>query len=107
MKLVIKRTIKAGLMGGKRFELTARAESDGDLAALFKGCSDELVLSFRSSFADKSVALKRSDLLRGTKLNAATLNELIELEDRLQAGFEQLKRMVEIMKAGDVEVSLA
>ena len=107
MKLLLKRTIKSGLMGGRRFELQAKVDSDTDLNALFKGCPDELLLAYKSSFADKSLAVKRSELLRGAKFSAAGLNELIELEERLQVGFDQLKRMVEILKAGDTDFEIA
>ena len=104
MKLAIKRVIKAGLMGGRRFELLAKVDSDIDLNALFKGCPDELLLAYKSAFADKSVALKRSELVRGAKFSAATLNELLELEERLQLGFDQLKRMVDVMRRGDTDL---
>ena len=104
MKLAIKRVIKAGLMGGRRFELSAKVDSDIDLNALFKGCPDELLLAYKSAFADKSVALKRSELVRGAKFSAGTLNELLELEERLQLGFDQLKRMVDILRRGDTDL---
>jgi hypothetical protein len=106
MQLAVKRVIKAGLMGGRRFELHAKVDSDVDLGALFKGCADELVIAFRSAFAEKSVAVKRSELVRGAKFTAASLNELIELEERVQLGFEQLKRMVDILRAGDADFTL-
>jgi hypothetical protein len=105
MQLAVKRVIKAGLMGGRRFELFAKVDSDFDLNALFKGCPDELLLAYKSAFADRSVAVRRSELVRGAKFSAGTLNELIELEERLQLGFEQLKRMVEILRAGDMDFS--
>jgi hypothetical protein len=54
-------------------------------------------------FADRSVSLKRSDLIRGTRLSCASLNEMIEFEDRLELGFEQLKRMVEIVRNAETE----
>jgi hypothetical protein len=107
MKLAVKRVIKAGLMGGRRIELYAKVDSDIDLAALFKGFPDELVIAYRSAFADKSVAVKRSELLRGAKFSAQSLNELIELEDRLQSGFEQIKRMAEVLRAGDTDFTVA
>jgi hypothetical protein len=31
---------------------------------------------------------------------------MIEIEERLQMGYEQLKRMVAIVEAGDAEVSI-
>jgi hypothetical protein len=105
MQLAVKRVIKAGIMGGRRFELFAKVDSDIDLNALFKGCPDELLVAYKSVFADRSVALKRSELVRGAKFTAGTLNELIELEERLQLGFEQLKRMVEILRAGDTDLA--
>jgi hypothetical protein len=107
MKLAVKRVIKAGLMGGRRFELMAKVDSDVDLSALFKGFPDELLVAYRSAFADKSVALKRGELIRGAKFQAASLNELLELEERLQAGFEQLKRMVDVVRAGDTDFTVA
>ena len=107
MQLAVKRVIKAGLMGGRRFELFAKVDSEIDLAALFKGCPDELVLAYRSAFAEKSIAVKRSELVRGAKFSAATLNELIELEERLQLGYEQFKRMVEILRDGDKDIAIA
>jgi hypothetical protein len=107
MKLLVKRVIKAGLMGGRRIELTAKVDSDIDLGAVFKGFPDELLIAYRSAFADKSVAVKRSELLRGAKFGAQTLNELIELEDRLQTGFEQLKRMVDVLRAGDTDFTVS
>jgi hypothetical protein len=106
MRLVIRRQIKSGLIGGKKFELTAKVESEHDLVAMFKGFPDELVLAFRSTFVDRSIALKRSELVRGTRLSAGSLNEMIEIEERLQMGYEQLKRMVAIVEAGDAEVSI-
>jgi hypothetical protein len=106
MRLVIRRQIKSGLIGGKKFEVTARVESVQDLAAMFKGYPDELVLAYRSTFVDRSVSLKRSELVRGARLSAGSLNEMIEIEERLQMGYEQLKRMVAIVEAGDAEVSI-
>ena len=102
-RLTVKRTVKSGLMGGKKFEVWARVEGDYDVAALFKGYPDELVLAYKSMFADRSVSLKRSDLLRGTRLACTSLNEMIEFEDRLELGFEQLKRMIEIVRNADAE----
>jgi hypothetical protein len=103
-KLVVKRTIKSGLMGGKKFEVAARVDSEADLVSLFKGFPDELVLAYKSAFAERSVSLRRSELLRGTRLSATSLNEIIEFEDRLQFAFEQLKRMIEIVKTADQDV---
>jgi hypothetical protein len=102
-KLTVKRTVKSGLMGGKKFEVWARVEADYDIAAFFKGYPDELVLAYKSMFADRSVSLKRSDLMRGTRLSCASLNEMIEFEDRLELGFEQLKRMIEIVRNAETE----
>jgi hypothetical protein len=102
-KLTMKRTVRSGLMGGKKFEVWARVEADYDISAFFKGYPDELVLAYKSMFADRSVSLKRSDLIRGTRLSCASLNEMIEFEDRLELGFEQLKRMVEIVRNAETE----
>ena len=102
--MVVNRHLKSGLMGGKRFEVSARIESAQDLHALFKGYPDELVLAYKSVFSDKSHALKRSELMRGCRLNPGSLNEIIELEERLAGAFDQLKRMVEILEAGDRDV---
>ena len=105
LKLILKRTIKSGLIGGKKFEVAARIESDRDLAVLFKGYPDELVMAFKSAFVERSTAMKRSELLKGTKFSAASLNELIELEDRLLTAFEHLKRMISILETADTDVA--
>jgi hypothetical protein len=106
LKLVVKRTVKSGLMGGKKFEIFAKVEGENDFATLFKGCADEFVLAYKSAFAEKSVSVKRSELMRGVKFSTATLNETIELEDRLQLAFDQFKRMVEILHKGDTDLTL-
>ena len=98
IRLVMKRTVKSGLMGGKKFEVWAKVEADYDLVATFKGYPDELVLAYRSIFVERSVSLKRSEILRGTRLPCGSLNEMIEFEDQLELGFEQLKRMVDIVR---------
>jgi len=105
LKLILKRTVKSGLIGGKKFEMAARVESDQDLVSLFKGYPDELVMAFKSTFADKNTAMKRSELVRGAKFSSASLNEMIELEDRVLAAFDQLKRMISIIEANDVDVT--
>ena len=105
LKLVLKRSIKSGLIGGKKFEIAARIESDADLAALFKGYPDELVMAFKSAFAERSTAMKRSELVKGHKFGVGSLNEIIELEDRLLAAFDQLKRMVAVIESNDTDVA--
>lgn len=105
LKLVLKRSIKSGLMGGKKFEIASRIESDSDLAALFKGYPDELVMAFKSAFVDRSTSMKRSEFVKGHKFSVGSLNELIELEDRLLAAFDQLKRMVAVIESNDTDVT--
>lgn len=104
LRLVLQRSIRSGLIGGKKFELTMRVDSSRDLRNLFKGHPDELLLAYKSTFADKSYALRRSEFLRGAKFTPASLNEMIELEERLQMGFDQLRRMIDIVEGGDAEV---
>ncbi|CAM5765102.1 hypothetical protein LMIY3S_01371 [Labrys miyagiensis] len=106
LKLILRRTAKSGLIGGKKFELTSRIESDRDLHALFKGYPDELVLAYKSIWADRSISLKRSEFLRGSKFSVASLNEMIELEERLQMAFDQTKRMIEIVQTLETEIAL-
>jgi hypothetical protein len=103
VRLMVKRTVKSGLMGGKKFEVWAKVEADYDLTASFKGYPDELVLSYKSMFADRSIALRRSELLRGMRIACSSLNEMIEFEDRLELGFEQLKRMIGIVRSAETE----
>ena len=105
LKLILKRSVKSGLIGGKKFEVAARVESERDLSALFKGYPDELVMAFKSAFVDRSTAMKRSDLVKGMKFSTASLNEMIELEDRLLTAFDQLKRMVAIIETVDTDVA--
>lgn len=104
LRMVVNRQIRSGLMGGKRFELQARIEGERDLAALFKGYPDELVLAYKSVFSDKSHAVKRGDLVRGCRVVVSSLNEMIELEERLGGAFDQLRRMVEILETGERDV---
>lgn len=104
MKLVINRKIKSGLMGGKKFEIAARVDTERDLNALFKGYPDELVMAFKSAFTDKAYSLKRGELVNGTRFSVTSLNEVIEIEDRLLGAVEQLQRMVEII--GGVDAGL-
>lgn len=103
VRLMLKRTVKSGLMGGKKFEVWAKVEADYDLVASFKGYPDELVLSYKSMFADRSISLRRSELLRGMRLACSSLNEMIEFEDRLELGFEQLKKMIGIVRNAETE----
>ena len=106
LKLILRRNAKSGLIGGKKFELTCRVESDKDLHALFKGYPDELVLAYKSIWADRSVSLKRSEFLRGSKFSVASLNEMIELEERLQMAFDQTKRMINIVETLERDIAL-
>jgi len=105
LKLILKRSIKSGLIGGKKFDIAARIDSDGDLAALFKGYPDELVMAFKSAFVERSLTMKRAELVKGMKFSVGSLNELIELEERLLAAFDQLKRMVTIIETNDTDVT--
>jgi len=106
MKMILRRTVKSGLISGKKFELTTRIESEKDLVALFKGYPDELVLAYKSVFADRSIALKRSDFLRGAKFSVGSLNEMIELEERLQTAMDQVKRMTDIVETFETDIAL-
>ena len=106
MKMILRRAVKSGLIGGKKFELTSRIDSEKDLAILFKGYADELVMAYKSTFADRSTALKRSEFLRGAKFTVGSLNELIELEDNLQSAFEQVKRMIDIVETFATDITL-
>jgi hypothetical protein len=106
LKMILRRSVKSGLIGGKKFELTTRIESDKDLAALFKGYADELVLAYKSVFADRSVSLKRSDFIRGAKFSVGSLNEMIELEERLQTAFDQVRRMTDIVETFETDIAL-
>lgn len=106
LKLILRRHAKSGLIGGKKFELSARLESDKDLATLFKGYPDELVLAYKSIFVDRSVALKRSEFLRGAKFAVGSLNEMIELEERLQTAFDQVKRMADIIGTLETDITI-
>jgi uncharacterized protein (UPF0305 family) len=105
LKLILKRSVRSGLIGGKKFEVAARVESERDLSVLFKGYPDELVMAFKSAFVDRSTSMKRSDLVKGTRFSTASLNEMIELEDRLLTAFDQLKRMVAIIETVDTDVA--
>lgn len=104
LRLVVRRVVKSGLIGGKKFEVLARVEGGADLAALFKGYPDELVMAYRSVFADRSHSLKRSELVRGTRFQPGSLNEIIELEERLGGALDQLRRMVDIVTGGEADV---
>ena len=106
MKLILRRTVKSGLIGGKKFELTTRVESDRDLTAMFKGYPDELVLAYKSVFADRSVSLKRSDFIRGAKFSVGSLNEMIELEERLLTALDQVRRMADIVETFETDIAL-
>jgi hypothetical protein len=106
LKLILRRTVKSGLIGGKKFELTSRVESDKDLVALFKGYPDELVLAYKSIWADRSISLKRGEFLRGSRFSVASLNEMIELEERLQMAFDQTKRMIDIVETLATDIAL-
>ncbi|MDQ0395083.1 hypothetical protein [Labrys monachus] len=106
MKMILRRTVKSGLIGGKKFELTTRLESEKDLAALFKGYPDELVLAYKSVFGDRSVSLKRSEFLRGARFSLTSLNEMIELEERLQTALDQVRRMAEIVETFETDIAL-
>jgi hypothetical protein len=106
LKMILRRAAKSGLIGGKKFELTSRIESDKDLNALFKGYPDELVLAYKSIWVDRSISLKRSDFLRGSKFSVGSLNEMIELEERLQMAFDQTKRMIEIVETLQTDIAL-
>ena len=55
LRLVLRRHARSGLMGGKKFELLARIDGGPDVAALFKGYPDELVMADKSEFADRRV----------------------------------------------------
>jgi len=105
-KMILRRTAKSGLIGGKKFELTSRIESDKDLNALFKGYPDELVLAYKSIWADRSISLKRTDFLRGSRFSVGSLNEMIELEERLQMAFDQTRRMIDIVETLATEIAL-
>jgi len=106
MKLILRRTVKSGLISGKKFELTTRVESDKDLTGIFKGYPDELVLAYKSVFADRSVSLKRSEFIRGAKFSVGSLNELIELEERLQTALDQVRRMTDIVETFETDIAL-
>lgn len=106
LKLILRRNVKSGLIGGKKFEVHSRVETDKDLIALFKGYPDELVLAYKSIWADRSLSLKRSEFLRGTKFTVTSLNELIELEERLQSAFDQVRRMIEIVETFQTDIAL-
>jgi hypothetical protein len=106
LKLILRRTAKSGLIGGKKFEITSRVESDKDLPVLFKGYPDELVLAYKSIWAERSISLKRSEFLRGTKFSVASLNEMIELEERLQMAMDQTKRMIDIVETLETDIAL-
>jgi len=63
-------------------------------------------MAFKSAFVDRNTAMKRSDLVKGMKFfSTASLNEMIELEDRLLTAFDQLKRMVAIIETVDTDVA--
>ena len=49
--------------------------------------------------------MKRSEFVKGHKFSIGSLNELIELEDRLLAAFDQLKRMVAVIESNDTDVT--
>lgn len=104
LNLVVKRTVKSGLFTGKKYEVAVRVDSDRDLPALFKGYPDELVLAYKSTFAERSSSLRRSELVKGARIGVGSLNEMIELEDYLRNAFEQLKRMIAIVETGESEV---
>lgn len=104
LRFAIKRTIKSGLIGGKKYEVATRLDTDKDLTTLFKGYADEHILAYKSEFTDKPVTVKRSDFLRGHKFAAASMNEIIEFEDNLKLAVQHLNRMVEIVETGDGEV---
>ena len=106
LKLILRRSVKSGLIGGKKFELHSHVETDRNLTALFKGYPDELVLAYKSIWADRSLSLKRSEFLRGSKFTLTSLNELIELEERLQSAFEQVRRMIEIVESFQTDIAL-
>lgn len=106
LKLILRHAVKSGLIGGKKFELTSRVETDKDLVALFKRYPDELVLAYKSIWADRSISLKRSEFLRGSKFTVTSLNEMIELEERLQMAFDQVKRMIDIVETLETDIAL-
>ncbi len=108
VKISVKRSIKSGLLSGKKFEISARVESeDGkDLTALFKGYADEHVLAYKSAFTDKPVTLRRSELVRGTRFAAGSLNEVIEFEDNLKLAAQHFRRMLEIVEMGDADIAI-
>ena len=105
-RLILRRAVKSGLIGGKKFELTTRVESEKDLVALFKAYPDELVLAYKSVFVDRSISLKRSEFIRGAKFSVGSLNEMIELEERLHTALDQVKRMTDIVETFETDIAL-
>lgn len=107
VKLVLQRALKTGLLGGKRFTISAKVEGHSDIMSFFKGLPDEILVSYRSIFSHKPVTVSRGALLKGVTLSAGSLNEMVEIEDRLKGGAELLKRMIDILEDEKAEIILA
>jgi hypothetical protein len=105
MKLYITRDQAKGLLGGMKFELTARAELTPDESALVsKYKADKEVLlqkEIKIPFTGKAVVvdIHIGGLLSGQTFKCKDIADILEYEKNVKEACENFKRYIEVMKS--------
>lgn len=104
MKLYITRDQSKGLLGGTKFELSAKAELTSDEAELVKKYkADKEVLLKKEitiPFTNRAVQLdiKIENLMAGQSFKCADVGDILETEKNVKEAAENFKNRIEVMK---------
>jgi hypothetical protein len=104
MKLSITRDQAKGLLGGVKFELSARAQLTNDESELVKKYKADKVVLLKKKieipFTGRAVELdiKIENLLAGQTFKCADVNDILETEKNVKEAAQNFKTYIEIMK---------
>lgn len=104
MKLFITRDQAKGLLGGTKFELTARVELGSDESGLVsKYKADKEVLlqkEIKVPFTNKAVVLDINigGLMNGQSFKCKDIADILEYEKNIKEACETFKNYIEVMK---------
>ncbi len=104
MKLFITRDQSKGLLGGTKFELSAKVELTNDEANLVKKYkADKEVLlkkEIKIPFTGRALELdiKIENLVTGQTFKCADVGDILETEKNVKEAAENFKKYIEVMK---------